>query len=79
MSIKTFDDYGQKTDHPHDPRNSLDDAGEHYESTLAALEAAKGFVEKAIRVLERERYPDIVVTVAMDDAILALGGVPRLS
>jgi hypothetical protein len=73
--MKTFDDYGPTTDHPHDPRNSPDEAGELYESTRTALENALHFVNKAIRVLDKERYPDCVVTQAIDDAIAELRGV----
>lgn len=70
-----LNDYGPPTDHPHDPRNSLDEADELYENTLTALETAQEFIAKAIRVLNRERYPDLVVTLAMDDAIVELGGI----
>jgi hypothetical protein len=73
--MQKFDDYGPTTDHPHDPRNAPDDMEELCESTLTALETARGFIDKAIRVLNREKYPDIIVTLAMDDAIVELGGV----
>jgi DnaJ-domain-containing protein 1 len=76
--MKTFDDYGPKTDHPLDPRNDATDAEQWYENTKASLESAQDYIRKALRVLEAERYPDIVVTTAMDDAIVELGGtVPK--
>jgi hypothetical protein len=71
--MKTFDDYGPPTDHPHDPRNTLEE--EWYECTKACLESAQDYIRKALRVLEAQRYPDIVVTTAMDDAIIELGGI----
>lgn len=70
-----MDDYGPKTDHPHDPRNSLTDSEEWYENTKAELESARDYITKALRVLEHERYPDVVVLQAIDDAIIELGGV----
>jgi hypothetical protein len=70
-----FDDYGPATDHPHDPRNSQSEEDELLESTLTALENALHFVNKAIKVLNKEHYPDIEVTMAMDAAIAELGGV----
>lgn len=70
-----LDDLGQRTEHPHDPRNGLTDREELVESTKTALENALHFVNKALRVLAKEGYPDVVVTLAMDDAIVELGGV----
>jgi DnaJ-domain-containing protein 1 len=73
--MKHFSDYGPPTDSPMDPRNAPTDAEEWYENTKACLESAQDYIRKALRVLEAERYPDIVVTTAMDDAIIELGGI----
>ena len=71
-----MDDYGPPTDHPHDPRNGpTTDMEEWYEATSVALDNALHFICKARRVLDKERYPDAVVLLAMDDAIVELGGV----
>lgn len=69
-----MNDYGPTTNHPHDPRNGLSDEDELFETTLTALETARDFINKAIRVLNKEKYPDIVVTMAIDDAIYELVG-----
>jgi len=72
--VNTIDDYGPPTDHPNDPRNSMTEEEEWCENTRYALETARSFINKALRVLERERYPDIDVVCLAMAAATELGG-----
>jgi hypothetical protein len=73
---KQFSDYGPPTTHPHDPRNAPDEYDEWFDATYAALESAKDYINKAIREMDSGADRDeLIVTLAMDDAIVELGGV----
>ena len=72
----TFDDYGPPTDHPNDPRNGQTDDEEWSLATLEALESAERYIQKAKREIEARGETDmLIVTLAMDDAIVELGGI----
>ena len=72
-----MDDYGPPTNHPHDPRNgSTDEYDEWFDATYAALESAQRYINKAIREMDSGSDRDeLVVNLAIDDAIVELGGV----